>query len=343
VKKSQATLSGLLFTLSFLTLSCGTETKESRQNASAPSPARENGMTFVAESDLPPCTSEREGFLVYVQETSNFRSCIAGSWTAIDLKGNKGDKGDTGPSATETNGALNLYNKYKHSIFRVELTCDIQSNAPSSCSGKSPSALYRGTAFLCGDKSVCSNNHVVSCPTCYEFKNLALQSVSGSSDTVNPDGQIGGSVAPFFTSSTNTMIKLHSSKDLARFTISQNPVNAVPLPISNKLAKEIITPLMPILSISFPLGFQDLYVDIGNVNSPKLGHCEPGAPENGGYGCPAQHYAFSTTNDTDHGSSGSPLIDLLTGEVVGLTTAGTSGENANYTWATDASYLNGIE
>ena len=89
------------------------------------------------------------------------------------------------------------------------------------------------------------------------------------------------------------------------------------------------------LSMSFPLGLQDLYVDIGAVNTAYIGECNNQGGV-AGYGCPRDLYDFSTTNDTDHGSSGSPLFDLKSGKVVGVTTGGTDGENANFTWAVDA-------
>ncbi len=334
------TLPMLCFCFSLPLLSCGSDSKDSYKGGAVVSEPRENGMTFAAESDLPTCDAERDGFLVYVKETANFRTCVSGKWEVIDLKGSKGEKGEVGAAAADTISGVNLYKKYKHSIFRVELSCSLQANPAGACVGEPANVQFTGTAFLCGDKSVCTNNHVVNCSTCYDFESISLQAVVGNSDSVNPNGEDGGSAAPFFTTTSNAAIKLHSAKDLARFPITTNPPNSAPLPISAKLANEVVTPLMSILSISYPLGFQDLYVDIGSVNSPKLGQCEPGDPK---YGCPAEYYAFSTTNDTDHGSSGSPLIDMATGEVVGLTTAGTEGENANYTWATDASYLKDIE
>ena len=88
--------------------------------------------------------------------------------------------------------------------------------------------------------------------------------------------------------------------------------------------------------MSFPLGLQDLYVDMGTVNTPYIGECDRQGGMSGKYDCPRDTLDFSTTNDTDHGSSGSPLFDIKTGKVIGVTSAGTDGENANYTWAIDA-------
>lgn len=301
-------------------------------------------MTFADDANLPPCDGEREGFLVYVTATANFRTCTAGQWSAIELKGEKGDKGDAGAAgapgkdAGDVPAAIALYNKYKHSIFRVQLACNLQANAPASCSGSPASKGALGTAFLCGDKSVCTNQHVIRCPVCYEFASLQLQAVVEGGNSVNTGGEDDTAAAPFATLISNASIKVHPTKDLARFPLDTNPPKAVPLPLSAKPATESITPLQRILSMSFPLGLEDLYADVGGVNTPDIGHCQTV-----GYGCPAKFYDFSTSNDTDHGSSGSPLFDLVTGEVVGVTTAGTEGENANYTWATDASKLSEIE
>lgn len=334
-------ISGLA--LLVLSISCGSETKTSSDKSGSDSPVnRENGMTFKDDANLPACDDTREGVLAYVTSTANFRTCSAGTWTVIELKGEKGDKGDSGTGgiagkdAGDTNIAINLYKKYKYSIFRVELNCKKQVGAPSSCDSKPPTVGFFGSAFLCGDKSVCTNGHVVSCQTCYEMDSLGLQAVEGASDSVNSDGT---PATPFFTMSSNATIKLHLTEDLARFPIPANPPNAIPLTLSSKVAKGSVTPLQPMLSISFPLGFQDLYVDVGNVNTPVLGQCNNADK----YECPSDYYDFSTTNDTDHGSSGSPLLDIATGEVVGVTSAGTEGENANYTWAIDASFLTTLE
>ena len=86
---------------------------------------------------------------------------------------------------------------------------------------------------------------------------------------------------------------------------------------------------MPVLSMSFALGLEDLYTDVGYVKTNVLEDCATGY-------CPRDGLDFATSNDTDHGSSGSPLVNVQTGAVVGVTTAGTDEENANFTWAIDA-------
>jgi hypothetical protein len=323
----------------FVLAACGDDSSSDKGSGGATG-GRENGMTFADDAALPPCNPDREGFLVYVTATANFRTCGGGQWSVIDLKGEKGEKGEigaTGQDAIDAPAAINVYKKYKHSVFRTILTCSLQAAPPSGC-GSKPTVGSGGTAFLCGDKSVCTNEHVVSCPTCYEFASLELQAIEGDADSVNTGGQTNTAAAPFVTLTSNASIRLHSKLDLARFPIESNPPKATPIPLSAKPTSESVSPLQKILSISFPLGFEDLYADVGAVNTPSIGHCQES-----GNGCLSQYYQFSTSNDTDHGSSGSPLIDVLTGTVVGVTTGGTEGQNANFTWAVDASKLRDIE
>jgi S1-C subfamily serine protease len=85
--------------------------------------------------------------------------------------------------------------------------------------------------------------------------------------------------------------------------------------------------------MSFPLGFTDLYTHLGSINASSINDCT--SAENG---CLREKYDFATTNNTDHGSSGSPLI-AMTGEVIGVVEGGTDGRNANFTWGIDAFLL----
>jgi hypothetical protein len=111
------------------------------------------------------------------------------------------------------------------------------------------------------------------------------------------------------------------------------------LPISKDNYKKNATLFRQLLSLSFPLGFHDLYVGTGQVILEDVTHCTDTPP----YYCPGGTYDFGTSNDTDKGSSGSPLIDLESGDVIGVTSAGTIEANANYTWAIDASRYKDIK
>lgn len=330
----------LAFCLAVAFTACS-EDEGSNKGPSGAIANRENGITFTDDASLPLCNDEREGYFVYVTATADFRTCTKGSWIAIDLRGAKGDQGEKGADGTSTDvtAAVGLYSKYKKSIFRATLSCSLQTNPTGTCIDKPAVTGSYGTAFLCGDKSVCTNGHVVSCPTCYEFQSFELQAVVGDSNSVNPDGKPDTAATPFVTLTSNSTITLHATRDLARLPISANPAGAVPMVLSVQDSTASVSPLRKILSMSYPLGFQDIYTDIGVVNAPHIGECK----DDGAYPCLASYYDFSTSNNTDSGSSGSPLIDLDSGTVVGVTTGGTVKENANYTWAIDASKLTDID
>lgn len=295
-----------------------------------------------SQSDLPDCDSDHEGALVYVSESRSFRACSGGEWSVIDLKGDKGEpgeKGEAGSGASETVAAIELYKKYRTSVFRLTLSCTRTTPVIAECQDRPPTASLLGSAFLCGEREVCTNQHVALCPDCYTLAELQLQGIEGNADSVNSDG---GPATPFFKTTSGATFKSHASYDLVKIPVDTPPAGAEPIPLATEAFTSSVETLDPILSLSFALGFQDLYVDVGYVNTRDIGECnEEGGTS--GYGCPSKLYDFSTSNDTDHGSSGSPLIDVASGMVVGVTTAGTEGENANFTWAIDASRFNDID
>ena len=301
------------------------------------------GMTVADDTALPPCDDAHAGDLVYVKSTKSFKTCDTGQWAVIDLKGDKGDKGDAGETSEFTQ-AFALYKTYKGSVFRATLQCTPITPYPSGCplpsqqTQPSNPTVYLGSAFLCGPNQVCTNTHVTSCPkyqnsACFTFGSLSLQALAPSSDSVDTGT---GETPPFFTTNDATPIKYSKLKDLALVTVTAAPAGATALPLNTKAATDVVQEFSAIMSLSFPLGFEDLYADVGHINLPKIGECDTDGGVSG-YGCPRDRYDFSTSNDTDHGSSGSPLFDVASGTVVGVTTAGTEGENANYTWAIDAS------
>jgi hypothetical protein len=320
-----------------------TSTSTSTGTGGAPSGDGAAGhQIFASESDLPDCDEGRDGALVYVSATRSFRACSDGEWSEIDLKGEKGEpgeKGEAGSGASETVAAIELYKKYRTSIFRVTLSCTRTTPVIAECQDRPATATLLGSAFLCGAGEVCTNQHVALCPECFTLAELQLQGVEGSSDSVNSDG---APATPFFKTTSGAAFKLHQSYDLVKIPVDTPPAGAEPIPLATEAFTTSVETLDPILSLSFALGFQDLYVDVGYVNTKDIGEC---SDEGGtsGYGCPSKLYDFSTSNDTDHGSSGSPLIDVASGKVVGVTTAGTEGENANFTWAIDASRFKDID
>lgn len=319
---------------------CGNDAKETRSGDIAHLSERTNGMTFADDSKLPKCDDSTQGYLVYVLGSKTFKTCEAGTWTTIDTPDPKAQASD--PTEINTANfakAIDLYKKYRRSVFRMTLTCNTAvANPPTSCGPTPNPGVFLGSAFLCGDNVVCTNAHVVSCNSkCYQnFTSVKVEAMEDGKDTLNPDGT---PLPPFATITSAAAFRYSSdttrSIDLAKFMVTGLPAGLAVLPLAPKASKDGITPLQEIMSLSYPLGLQDLYVDIGAVNTPYLGECNTQGGM-AGYDCLSAAYDFSTTNDTDHGSSGSPLIDVLTGNVVGVTTAGTDGENANFTWAVDA-------
>jgi hypothetical protein len=298
-----------------------------------------NGMAFADEQSLPACDATTNNMLAYVKDTKTFETCADGAWTKVDVKGEAGAKGDPGadgaPGDEVTTKAIELYKKYKRSVFQISLQCANRVGPTTTCG---TSGLYFGSGFLCGDDVICTNEHVVACdPACYTtFTSLKVTALAAGNDSLN---QGADPEAPFMTVTSTAAFRYSTdtrATDLAKFTATGLPSGLTPVTIETAPASQSVTSLMPVLSMSYPLAYADLYTDLGRVDTPFLGECDTDGGV-GGVGCLKDYYDFGTTNITDHGSSGSPLFDVATGKVVGVTSAGTDGQNANYTWAIDAS------
>lgn len=290
---------------------------------------------YASSQELPACNNLNDGVLAYVADVRSLLACSKGNWAAVELKTND-EKVES--RSVEMKSAMALYNEYRKSIFRVTLQCNLSQPAIGSCASKQNRAILLGTAFLCANNTLCSNRHVVFCPDCYSFDQVKIQATKGPTDSINADGQ---PAEPFLTASSTTGFVPHPNLDLVKIPTTAVPREAKPLPISSEPMETSLQALDPILAMSFPLGLQDLYIDVAYVNTKYIGECDAQGGTSG-YGCPSKDYDFSTSNDTDHGSSGSPLIHITSGKVVGVTAAGTEGENANFTWAIDAFRLNEI-
>jgi hypothetical protein len=324
---------------------CGSEKKQEEDGRKGASTVGMGGMTVVDDAALPACEASLEGHFVYVSSTKTFKACAEGAWTVIDVtgaageKGADGAKGEKGDAGGEIAEAIKLFQSYRRGILRVTLECTKTTTA-GACSNNTnyPATVgFNGSAFVCGENKVCTNRHVTDCNddnACYAGaggSSLSFQAPDPDNDSVG-DGTASG-IAPFFTTADNDGVEFHATKDLSVVTVTDLPEGTPILPLATESS---ITNLQSILSLSYPLGMHDIYVDVGNVNVADMDDCIYGGS------CPSSFYDFSTTNDTDHGSSGSPLIDVATGKVVGVTSAGTEGENANYTWAIDATNFEGL-
>jgi hypothetical protein len=346
-----------LSVLILLLLTVGCSKDEKKSDSKDAKEANPQGMMVADEASLPDCTNASEDFLVYVQSASSFHTCKDKTWTPIDLKGAAGEKGDAGEKGIDSESAktftkgIALFEKYRKSVYKIRLTCELDASKKNKddiqCDNSGlaypTETTFSGSGFLCAKNKVCSNAHVVSCiDVCYNMSEVSIQSVEGESTSVNSDSSKDTGTSPFFITNSSADIKIvNSAGDLAKITVTDAPSDAV-LPLSEDAYTKSVTNLMTILSMSFPLGFQDLHIDLGEVVVANLTHCTGNSSSLDKYFCPAAYYDFSTSNDTDHGSSGSPLIDIESGMVVGLTSAGTIEENANYTWAIDANRLNDI-
>lgn len=290
---------------------------------------------YATSQDLPSCTKANDGVLAYVADIQALQACTNGTWRAVEIKNSDSKDEDR---SFEMKTAMSLYNDYRKSIFRVSMQCVLNQPAFGSCSNKQARAVLLGTAFLCASNTLCTNRHVAFCPDCYALEQIRFQATKGTTDSINADGQ---PAEPFLVANSTNGFVPHPSLDLVKIPATTAPREAKPLPITTAPIDTSLQALDPILAMSFPLGMQDLYVDVAYVNTKYIGECDSQGGT-AGYGCPSKDYDFSTSNDTDHGSSGSPLIHIGSGKVVGITAAGTEGENANFTWAIDAFRLNEI-
>lgn len=231
---------------------------------------------------------------------NNIHDCIGpqGDDGAVGPQGDDGEDGNTTAQKT-----IDLYKKYRSSVYRVELKCN-------------GTLVGVASAFKTGAYEASTNKHVVNF-SCGGYRTIVLQTVYSTIDTTTSDDY------PALSSTSS------AGYDLAKITTSVSlPGETIAIPDSVNPVTGSYT-----LSLSFPLGFEDLYTLLGQVSS-NYTWCGSAS----GYSCSS--YDFATTNDTDHGSSGSPIFDLESGELIGITTAGTDGENMNVNWVIDASKLN---
>jgi hypothetical protein len=246
--------------------------------------------------------------------------------------------------------AFEVYQTYRRSIFRFNVTCSYATGLPASRSSA-------GSGFRCGENKICTAGHVL---TCYDPQNDRDGTLSNVSVRFVNTGSDSDSTANVLVSENSpTVAKASACSDL-KFVyynpsamehcvdLSQLIVNPAifddDMPVmtltsqkpSAQCASEAAgcvpfpAALTPVLSMSFPLGFEELYSDLGSVNSNNIKDC-------GTSGFECRWLDFSTNNVTDGGSSGSPLIDVASGEVIGVLVSGTTpNENANYSWAIGA-------
>lgn len=232
------------------------------------------------------------------------------------IQGEKGDKGDTGSNVFAD--ALAIHTAKRQSVFKLTVWCNFDINGDNNYgdnfiyNGNTVSnyEAHTGSGFLIENRKVATNKHVLSDDACDQtvagakwegrIYKIQVQSVSSWRDEVG----LGTTYSETIYRS-NMDLYHHSNKDLAKLSVSATFVgNKQPFEIETQ-NEDILTPT---LSMSFPLGLDDMITNIGEVINDSASDFTG--------------YDFLTSNDTDSGSSGSPIIDINTGKVIGIITAG---------------------
>ena len=307
-----------------------TETGASTKLSPPPANTAEDGRAFVGMSvaspdALPACSDALIGRIVYVVSEQGFRICDA---AGIAAEGRPWRMAAISAEDSWQKG-FKVYQKYHNGIIRIAVQCE------DVAGGRSTSL---GSGFHCSPGVICTSGHVLNCPADSTIGRINLHRITGAGDSIADAAT--DMPPPFYSVQDNAsaiaQITRHPTRDLAKLRLVSDDPNVAAMPVlllSIKPFTETIKTLSYVLSMSFPLGFTDLYTHLGAINASSIGECN-----NSTNGCLRGKYDFSTTNDTDHGSSGSPLLNL-DGQVIGIVSGGTDENNANYTWAIDASLL----
>src|SRR5690242_3998136 len=67
----------------------------------APAATPPHDMMVSDSTSLPKCTSDEEGWLVYLKIPGKFQVCTASAWADVDIKGAKGDAGKDGAAGKD--------------------------------------------------------------------------------------------------------------------------------------------------------------------------------------------------------------------------------------------------
>ena len=262
-------------------------------------------------------------------------------------KGEKGDTGDTGDTGVAgqdgADGGFNVFSEAlaihtskRKSVFRLGIYCEFDTDGDGTYGDTFQNngvdvtyyKSHSGTGFLIPNNKIATNKHVASDDACdYEFSDgskwegqiyaIELQGVNSTSD--NLTGGYGYAMTrPYIT------LTSHSSYDLTKFSVPTSvSVGRTAFEIDSTNDENVLTPT---LSMSFPLGISDMITNIGEIVTDDVSVFSG--------------YDIMTSNDTDGGSSGSPIIDITTGKVIGLVTAGFADANMNPSIVIHASRLN---
>ena len=291
-------------------------------------------------------------------------------------KGEKGDKGDEGVQGetgnTGTDGqdgadgfnvfakALSIHTSKRKSVFRLTVACsqDLDGDGiygetngddtlykyvyGDSFYNYNPSGQYytefiseythTGTGWLSSDDEIITNKHVIGDTVCSSIKyyNASSNSYTASRIPVFVKVESVSDTSDSLQSSSEAVIiersefSSHPSYDLAKIAVTES-FSTGRNGFEIETADETI--LTPTLSMSFPFGINDMITNIGEVSADTATSF-------------TGSYDFMTSNDTDSGSSGSPIIDITTGKVIGVLTAGFVDASMNPSIVIHADRLN---
>ena len=243
-----------------------------------------------------------------------------------------------------------IYETHRKSVFRLSNTCEMDLdgdgifgevgdddynilNDDGSIYDTISTFSNYGTGWLMSNDTIATNKHVLSDETCDDtakryidssvtarIKSVQIVGLLGSSDSL-----YNGLVLNLTRAYVEPNISHHPIYDLTKIRIDDTEFLAfrTPFQIDNTIAVETLTPT---LSMSYPLGITDLMSNIGGISSNGVTYF------NG--------YDFYTSNDTDRGSSGSPIVNIDTGKAIGLVTAGFANSIMNPAIVIHAARLN---
>lgn len=242
------------------------------------------GMSVESSDALPACDRAQQGRIVYVAAEKSFLACgETGQWRA-----------DKQASQDAWQKAFALYKKYRAGIIRIATQCEDRGGVKST---------FVGTGFHCASGIVCTDRRVLECPDGAAPVRINLHHTAAGED--RDDESATEMPPPFYTVTDRTLaesqITRHPSRNLAKLRLPADVVTTSDLPVLS-WHQSALNPDAPAraytLSISYPLGFTAPYAQLGSLDNGRM-------------------YEFSTTNDSDSGSYGSPLIDLE-GHVIGV-------------------------
>lgn len=151
----------VLITLLILN-SCGKSNDDSgNSQASSDQPAISTSYYVDTEDQLVACDNTRKGYLAYVKKISEFKACVDGGWSTVNVKGKDGSNGSNGSSGaagtpTSANQWYDAITTKMWVMTTIATTVAGWNNSMSACTGdyRMPSPTEVSLALTHGMKAV---------------------------------------------------------------------------------------------------------------------------------------------------------------------------------------------